>query len=136
MKSSTAKYVISADTIKDNILRVAAERHDELGAEANILGKNNEEVDDNLEDLKHADEESEYIVKPGYLQVIRGICGDGSDDDVGDHDAETVRDADEQSEEIPTDQQRSTSEKRIKRKLTFEENLKCKNFHSVINNNP
>ncbi|KAG5886537.1 hypothetical protein JTB14_002034 [Gonioctena quinquepunctata] len=64
---------------------------------------------------------SEYIVKPGYLQVIRGIFGDGSDHDVGDHDAETVRDADEQSEEIPTDRQTSTSDcqpsrKRRKRK--------------------
>ncbi|KAG5895109.1 hypothetical protein JTB14_036384 [Gonioctena quinquepunctata] len=72
---------------------------------ADIVEKNNEEDYDNLEDLEHADEEtveSEYIVKPGYLQVIWGIFGDGGDDDVGDHDAETVRDADEQSEEIPT----------------------------------
>ncbi|KAG5862533.1 hypothetical protein JTB14_037655, partial [Gonioctena quinquepunctata] len=72
-----------------------------------IVEKNNEEDDDNLEDLEHADEEtveSEYIVKPGYLQVIRGIFGDGSDDGGGDHDAETVRDADEHSGEIPTDQ--------------------------------
>ncbi|KAG5881987.1 hypothetical protein JTB14_012019 [Gonioctena quinquepunctata] len=78
---------------------------------ADIVEKNNEEDDDNLEDLEHADEEtveSEYIVKFEYLPVIRGIFGDGSDDDVGDHDAETVRDADEQSEELPTDQQPST----------------------------
>ncbi|KAG5892177.1 hypothetical protein JTB14_026415 [Gonioctena quinquepunctata] len=89
-----------------------------------IVEKNNEEYDDNLADLEHADEEtvgSEYIVKLGYLQVIRGIFGDGSDDDVGDHDAETVRDVDEQSKGIPTDQQPSTSDcqpsrKRRKRK--------------------
>ncbi|KAG5869279.1 hypothetical protein JTB14_027110 [Gonioctena quinquepunctata] len=65
---------------------------------ADIVEENNEEYDDNLVDLEHADEEtveSEYTVKLGYLQVIRGIFGDGSDDDVGDHDAETVRDADE-----------------------------------------
>ncbi|KAG5892451.1 hypothetical protein JTB14_009859 [Gonioctena quinquepunctata] len=64
---------------------------------ADIVERNNEEDDDNLEYLEHADEEtveSEYIFKPGYLQVIGGIFGDGSDDDVGDHDAETVRDAD------------------------------------------
>ncbi|KAG5875249.1 hypothetical protein JTB14_031815 [Gonioctena quinquepunctata] len=70
---------------------------------ADIVEKNNEEDYDNLEDLEHADEasvESEYIVKPGYLQVIQGISGDGSDVDVG----EIVRDADDQSEEIPTDQ--------------------------------
>ncbi|KAG5891034.1 hypothetical protein JTB14_035225 [Gonioctena quinquepunctata] len=86
---------------------------------ADIVEKNNEEDDDNLEDLEHADEEtveSEYIVKPGYLQVIRGIFGDGSDNDVGDHDAETVRDADEQSEEILTDQQPSTSDCQLSRK--------------------
>ncbi|KAG5881920.1 hypothetical protein JTB14_038442, partial [Gonioctena quinquepunctata] len=89
-----------------------------------IVEKNNGDDDDNLEDLEHADEEtveSEYIVKSEYLQVIRSIFGDGSDDDVGDHDAETVRDADEQSKKIPTDQQPSTSDcqpsrKRRKRK--------------------
>ncbi|KAG5861389.1 hypothetical protein JTB14_013906 [Gonioctena quinquepunctata] len=82
------------------------------------IGERNNEDDDNLEDLEHADEEtveSEYIVKPGYLQVIRGIFGNGSDDDVGDHDAETVRDADEQSEEIPTSDYQP-SRKRRKRK--------------------
>ncbi|KAG5899529.1 hypothetical protein JTB14_008216 [Gonioctena quinquepunctata] len=82
-----------------------------LAAPLDIVEKNNEEDDDNLEDLEHADEEmveSEYIVKPGYLQVIRGIFGDGSDDT-------------EQSKKIPTDQQPSTSNcqpsrKRRKRK--------------------
>ncbi|KAG5882385.1 hypothetical protein JTB14_016667 [Gonioctena quinquepunctata] len=124
--------------MEDTILKVAAERHDELGAKVTsiivstpslvdayaryysncftyILEKNNEEDDDNLEDLGYAEEEtveSEYIVKPGYLQVIRGIFGDGSDDDVGDHDAETVRHPDEQSEEIPPDQQPSTRKRR------------------------
>ncbi|KAG5877451.1 hypothetical protein JTB14_027880 [Gonioctena quinquepunctata] len=90
---------------------------------ADIVEKNNEEDDDNLEDLEHADEEtveSEYIVKLRYLQVIRGISGDSSDGDVGDHDAETVRDADEQSEEIPTYQPLTSdcqsSKKRRKRK--------------------
>ncbi|KAG5864515.1 hypothetical protein JTB14_022021 [Gonioctena quinquepunctata] len=73
---------------------------------ADIVEKNNEEDDDNLEDLEHAEEktvESEYIVKLVYLQVIQGIFGDGSDDDIGDHDTETVHDADEQSEEMPPD---------------------------------
>ncbi|KAG5882954.1 hypothetical protein JTB14_016752 [Gonioctena quinquepunctata] len=73
-----------------------------------IAERNNEEDDDNLEDLEHADKEmveSEYIVKPGYLQVFRSIFGDGSDDD-GYHVAETVRDADEQSEKIPTSNHR------------------------------
>ncbi|KAG5878178.1 hypothetical protein JTB14_029353 [Gonioctena quinquepunctata] len=59
---------------------------------ADNVEKNNEDDDDNLEDLEHADEktvESEYIVKPGYLQVIQGILSDGSDD-VGDHDAEML----------------------------------------------
>ncbi|KAG5877511.1 hypothetical protein JTB14_011306 [Gonioctena quinquepunctata] len=85
------------------------------------MGGNNEEDDDNLEDLEHSDEvtvDSEYIVKPGYLQMIRGIFGNSSND-VGD--AETVRDADEQSEEITIDQKPSTSDcqpsrKRRKRK--------------------
>ncbi|KAG5873340.1 hypothetical protein JTB14_004959 [Gonioctena quinquepunctata] len=84
---------------------------------ADIVGRTNKEDDDNLEDLEHADEETvenEYIVKPGYLQVIRGIFGNGSDD-------ETVRNPDERSEEIPPDQQPSTSNyqslrKRRKRK--------------------
>ncbi|KAG5885026.1 hypothetical protein JTB14_027133 [Gonioctena quinquepunctata] len=103
-KSSIAQYVKSADT--------------------DIVEKNNEGDDDNLVDLEHADEdmvESEYKVKLGYLQVIWGIFGEGSDDDVGHNDAETVRDADEQLEEMPTDQQPSTSDcqpptKRRKRK--------------------
>ncbi|KAG5861439.1 hypothetical protein JTB14_004805 [Gonioctena quinquepunctata] len=59
--------------------------------------------------------DSPCIVKLGYLQVIRGIFGDGSDDDVGDHDAKTVRDADQQSKEIPTDQQPSTAFKKTQK---------------------
>ncbi|KAG5876187.1 hypothetical protein JTB14_032395 [Gonioctena quinquepunctata] len=52
---------------------------------ADITEKNNREDDDNLEDLEYVDEEtvgSEYIVKPGYLQVIRGTFDDGSDDEL------------------------------------------------------
>ncbi|KAG5861153.1 hypothetical protein JTB14_037654 [Gonioctena quinquepunctata] len=55
---------------------------------ADIVEKNDEEDDDNMVYLVDADEEmveSEYIVKLGYFQVIRGIFDDGSDDDVGHH---------------------------------------------------
>ncbi|KAG5883009.1 hypothetical protein JTB14_033464 [Gonioctena quinquepunctata] len=105
-----------------NVLRFSCGKRETCFNATDIVERNND--DDNLEDLEHAEEEtveSEYIVKPGYLQVIRVVFGDGNDDDVGDHDAETIREADEQLEEIPTDQQPSTSDcqpsrKRRKRK--------------------